>query len=223
MFVLAQSIQFYISIRLKETFFQKKTIGLLKVCKGSFIPASPISLKLLTILSMTNAWQHSQQTSEPHPLISEVCGQSWWKAMEGVVESINCDDCRTHGQQLLSGMRDLINLQIGKPVHNLENFRNVVSMYYQALMTNAYYLAQSLPRCTPAQARKVEDCIQEVKGRGDNVNPWAACSVSIGCSPGARTEIEEMDLDGTPVIVVTDDDDDMIDAVEDLLIKEGAI
>ena len=43
------------------------------------------------------------------------------------------------------------------------------------------------PRCTPAQATRLERCIQAVKAKGGKTNPWAVCTASIGCRfPASR-------------------------------------
>lgn len=51
----------------------------------------------------------------------------------------------------------------------------------------------ALPGCTPSQAATVEQCIQDIKAKGDtNVNPWAVCQSSVGCAlPHGQVSQEE--------------------------------
>lgn len=70
---------------------------------------------------------------EPEIYISDVCGSSWWGALHGVVGAINCSSCREHGAQLLSGMHDLINFALGKPIYDPKNFNDVANYYHTTL------------------------------------------------------------------------------------------
>jgi len=40
----------------------------------------------------------------------------------------------------------------------------------------------NLPPCTSAQAKELERCIQDVKARSGDVNPWAVCQAALGCA-----------------------------------------
>ena len=65
--------------------------------------------------------------------IPDICGESWWAALEGVVNAINCPTCREGGVMLLSGMHDLINHSLGKEIYDPPNFNDVANYYTSAL------------------------------------------------------------------------------------------
>ena len=59
-------------------------------------------------------------------------GPSWWQGLEVKMREIPCAGCRERGLSLLSGMRDLINHEMGKPLFDEENFAEVVWSYMAA-------------------------------------------------------------------------------------------
>jgi hypothetical protein len=64
--------------------------------------------------------------------VSDVCGPSWWGALHGVVDSISCESCRDHGQDLMSAMHDFVNIKLGKELYDPVNFRHVADEYHKA-------------------------------------------------------------------------------------------
>ena len=60
-------------------------------------------------------------------------GPSWWKKLEGAVDSIDCSPCQEKGQALLTAMHDLINVDLGKPVHDQDNLEHMAELYAQAV------------------------------------------------------------------------------------------
>lgn len=75
-------------------------------------------------------------TSNPEHTISlaDTCGASWWKALDVAVEAINCPSCKEEAKSLLSGMHDLVNLRMGKPLYDAGNFAKVLGLYKLAEM-----------------------------------------------------------------------------------------
>lgn len=65
--------------------------------------------------------------------LSAVYGPLWWAKLEQDVAAINCPPCRAEGQALLSAMHDLMNLKLGKPLFDANNFRRVATEYGAAL------------------------------------------------------------------------------------------
>ena len=54
-------------------------------------------------------------------------GGKVWRDMESAIDRIDCEECRDHGGQLLSGIHDVVNVGLGKPAFNKSNFRKFVS------------------------------------------------------------------------------------------------
>ena len=79
------------------------------------------------------AWETDPEDGESYVDISTVCGSSWWAMLEGVVGGISCESCREHAQLLLSGMHDLVNINLGKPVHDRANFEHVARSFADAV------------------------------------------------------------------------------------------
>lgn len=46
-----------------------------------------------------------------------------WKKIHDAAESIECEECRVHGKQLMSGVHDLVNVGLGKNPHDAGNFK----------------------------------------------------------------------------------------------------
>lgn len=49
-------------------------------------------------------------------------GSAVWKKLHAAVLEIDCEECREHGKDLISGVHDLVNVGLGKNAHNAENF-----------------------------------------------------------------------------------------------------
>lgn len=60
--------------------------------------------------------------SLPRSKDKDVFGPPYWKSFETIAHNIPCPPCRQHGEQLVSFMHDVVNLKLGKPIYNKENF-----------------------------------------------------------------------------------------------------
>jgi len=65
--------------------------------------------------------------------VADICGSGWWAAIHALVGAIPCQSCREHGQALTSGMHDLVNVYLGKPIHNRANFHAVAAAFQNAI------------------------------------------------------------------------------------------
>lgn len=49
-------------------------------------------------------------------------GGKVWKDLHSAVEKIDCEECREHGKDLISGVHDLVNVGLGKKAYDAGNF-----------------------------------------------------------------------------------------------------
>lgn len=60
----------------------------------------------------------------PRSKDKDVFGPKYWKAFAKIADEIPCPPCRAHGKELISFMHDVVNLKLGKPIFNPQNFEN---------------------------------------------------------------------------------------------------
>jgi len=53
-------------------------------------------------------------------------GGEVWKKIDKDVDSIPCDECKSHGKILVSGIRDVVSLGLGRKAHDPKNFDKFV-------------------------------------------------------------------------------------------------
>jgi len=155
---------------------------------------------------------HRPSLSDGMVSIADECGGSWWAALHGVVQAINCPPCREHGQRLMSAMHDLVNHKLGRPLFDPNNFARVAGEYAEAAGAAAKaelwaaaggrdqetveILEALAPQgkrrlaCSPEDAAKVERCIEKLKG---DRNPWASCQAFVKCAIPRVLELTHKD------------------------------
>jgi hypothetical protein len=60
---------------------------------------------------------------DPGVDVADTCGASWWGILHGVAQSIHdhgCPSCGKHAISLMGYAHDLVNVQLGKPIHDRE-------------------------------------------------------------------------------------------------------
>lgn len=49
-------------------------------------------------------------------------GPKYWESLHSTVDRIPCPSCRAEGIELMEFMHDIVNVKLGKDIHNEENF-----------------------------------------------------------------------------------------------------
>ena len=53
-------------------------------------------------------------------------GGQVWRQIDKAVNGIECGECKSHGQSLVSGIRDTVSLGLGRKAHDPKNFKKFV-------------------------------------------------------------------------------------------------
>jgi hypothetical protein len=64
-------------------------------------------------------------------------GRAAWKALEESCEILKCHECRQECRAYVSGLHDLVNLKLGKPMQNRSAFiflRNALNTVYESAL-----------------------------------------------------------------------------------------
>ena len=70
--------------------------------------------------------------------IPDVCGPSWWRMLHGWAEAIRDEGCPSCGEfavQAVSALHDLVNLKLGKSLHDRDTFVEISELYARAKET----------------------------------------------------------------------------------------
>lgn len=49
-------------------------------------------------------------------------GPATWNALHDIVDNIPCGGCREHGKKFMMFFHDMVNYNLGKPIHDKANF-----------------------------------------------------------------------------------------------------
>lgn len=53
-------------------------------------------------------------------------GSHVWRKIHQAAESIECEECRIHGTDLMKFAHDIVNAGLGKPVYDKDNFHKML-------------------------------------------------------------------------------------------------
>ncbi len=67
-----------------------------------------------------------------HGEYTEALGRRTWGLLHGLADNYGCDACKGSFQTLISGIHDMVNLHLGKKVHDPKRFKEFVEMVYIA-------------------------------------------------------------------------------------------
>ena len=59
----------------------------------------------------------------PEKGYTEALGRRTWNLYHGVADHYGCEACRGGAQTLISGIHDMVNLHLGKPIHDIERWK----------------------------------------------------------------------------------------------------
>ena len=156
---------------------------------------------MLTFADMSNEvapWESDGDGGE-YIDIADVCGSAWWGALEGVARSINCETCRNHAVMLISGMHDLVNMHLGKPIFDRENFIAVAATYAHEVekLGESFHAQQQTIRITG----KCDDaeCAIKVKGTGKTAEAVVSPAGLADAIAGVRRKLDEQSAAGSPL------------------------
>ena len=120
--------------------------------------------------------------------VPDVCGPSWWRMLHGWAEAIRDEGCPSCGEfavQAVSALHDLVNLKLGKPLHDRDNLAEISELYCRT--TGALGSGSALSQEDSAltdQAIKLD-----VSGTGDFVSERVSESGEFD-PDGFRTETQ---------------------------------
>lgn len=156
---------------------------------------------------MVNIFKLLQQPTQ-HVDMAQI-GPAYWAKFHALAQEFHgvvgdgCS-CGQTAEAAMRGLHDAVSVHLGKQPQYPEDLVKLAQFASSAV-------EMALPRCSPAEAKRLERCIRDVKAKGEGVNPWAVCQASIGCKKPHRLSLAQVlagDMPGYDVVEATETEED---------------